>query len=369
MSRNGIIAVVGATGVVGREALSILSSHGVPSGSVRALASGRSAGGAAGYGAGTIPLGLATPEALRGAAIVLLCASAEVSRALAPAAVEAGAIVIDNSAAYRLDPRVPLVVPEINGHLAANATLIANPNCSAVILLVALEPLRRAFGVRAIDVATYQAVSGAGQGGIDDLLAQTDAIARGTTRAPAHFREPCALNVFSHDSDVDPASGLNGEERKIIDESRKVWNDANLRVTPACVRVPVLRAHTLAVTVELAVPAGEHEVRAALAGGEGLTILDDREANAFPTPLKAAGLDGVLIGRIRPDPGEPANARGEHRRWCLLACGDQLRKGAAGNAIQIARRTGRLAWIGENARAQNEQGAPATTFRSASTSP
>lgn len=343
------IAVVGATGVVGREALSILASRGVPAERIIALAGERSAGRRLEYGGGEVVVGSAGPDQLGDADIVLLCADSETSRRLAPAAAERGAWVIDNSSAFRLDADVPLIVPEINGSLLDDAArrprIIANPNCSTIILLLALEPLRRAFGVEAIDVATYQAVSGAGQAGIDELHAQVRASSAGLPAAPAHFPEPCAFNVFSHDSAVEEATGVNGEERKIIGESRKIWGNPRLRVTPTCVRVPVVRAHTQAISVTLATPASERQVREALVGGVGLTLVDDRARNSFPTPLKASGRDDVLIGRIRPDPSSDrsseAGAHVSHDRWCLLACGDQLRKGAALNAVQIAERVAR----------------------------
>jgi aspartate-semialdehyde dehydrogenase len=341
---SGTVAIVGATGVVGREALTILAERGVPAEKVRALASERSAGSSVAYNGTSLPVTPATPESFAGVGLAIFCASADAARSLVPHAIAAGAVVVDNSSAFRLDESVPLVVPEINGGLVgapggARAGLIANPNCSTIILLGALEPLRRAFGVRAIDVATYQAVSGAGQAGMDDLVAQARAFGRDSAAAPAFFREPCLFNVFSHDSAVDPDTGLNGEERKIIDESRKIWGDPTLRVTPTCVRVPVLRAHTQAITVELERPARESEVRAALGDAAWLRVVDDRAANDFPTPLKASGRDEILVGRLRPDPSERetsgAGPAMVFRRWSLLASGDQLRKGAALNAIQI----------------------------------
>ncbi|MBK7406451.1 MAG: hypothetical protein IPJ41_18110 [Phycisphaerales bacterium] len=197
----------------------------------------------------------------------------------------------------------------------------------------------------AIDVATYQAVSGAGLAGMEELIEQTRAefLAPAADARPTRvFAEPCAFNVFSHDSAVEPASGVNGEERKVIEETRKMWRAPRIRVTPTCVRVPVLRAHTEAITVTLSRPATEAEVRDALARGEGIEIVDDRAGNAFPTPRKASGRP-VLVGRVRPDPGESPDEAGRSARWCLLACGDQLRKGAALNAIQIAERAGALA--------------------------
>ncbi|MCC7389137.1 MAG: aspartate-semialdehyde dehydrogenase [Phycisphaerales bacterium] len=346
------IAVVGATGAVGREVLTLLSARGLAPHRVRALASARSAGTAIPYGDTLLPVVELTADAFRGCAVAIFAADAQTARDFAPGAVDAGCLVVDNSSAFRLHPEVPLVVPEVNGELIGRrGRLIANPNCTTIILLTALEPLRRAFGVRAIDVATYQAVSGAGLAAIDELHDQTrDALHPETARngspngepKPRVFAEPCAFNIFSHDSAVDPDSGVNGEERKVIDEARKIWNQPDLRVTPTCVRVPVVRAHTEAITVTLDTPATEAAVRGALAGGAGIEIVDDRAANSFPTPRKATERDPVLVGRIRPDPGERPDEHGRRRRWCLIACGDQLRKGAALNAIQIAEHAGVL---------------------------
>ncbi len=333
------VAVVGATGLVGAEALSILASRAVEPDRIIALASARSDGAVIDYAGEPLPVIGATRDALDGADLVLLCASADAARDLAPAALDAGAVVIDNSSAFRLDPQVPLVVPEINGDgLGAQTTLIANPNCSTIILLLALDPLRRAFGIEHIDVSTYQAVSGAGAGAIADLEQQARAFAAGEPIEPRFFREPCLFNVFSHDAPVDPETGLNGEESKIIHESRRIWSDAALRISPTCVRVPTLRAHAQSIRVRLERPAAEAEVRAALLAAPGLRILDDRARNDFPTPLKASGGDEVLVGRIRPDPAHDGAPGDRFKCFQLFVCADQLRKGAALNAIQIAER-------------------------------
>jgi aspartate-semialdehyde dehydrogenase len=334
------VVVVGATGAVGLEALRILADLGLHSSRVAALASPRSAGTSVPFGTGCIPVHNAETFDWLGTGLALLCADAHTARRLAPVALRVGATVVDNSSAFRLDPAVPLVVPEINGHLLEDhPRLVANPNCSTIILLVALEPLRRACGVSAISVATYQAVSGAGLAGLDALHAETLAAASGLppARAPdSPFAEPCAFNVFSHDSPIGP-DGLNGEERKMIDESRRIWDRPDLPVSPTCVRVPVARAHTQAITVQLSRDASEEQVRAALARAPGVRVLDDRAGNRFPTPLHATGADEVLVGRIRPDPATARDAAGRCRRWCLLASADQLRKGAALNAVQIGR--------------------------------
>ncbi len=334
------ISVVGATGAVGREVLGILSSRGVPHSSVVALASESSAGTSLAYGAHAIRVQALGDDSFSAGGLAIFAASADIARRFAPVAIAAGASVVDNSSAFRLEPHIPLIVPEINGARLTRASvrprLVANPNCSTVILLTALDPLRRAFGVEAVCVATYQAVSGAGLAAIDELRAQTRSVLEGNRPEPRFFKEPCAFNVFSHDSEVDADSGLNVEERKIIDEARKIWLDPDLPITPTCVRVPVLRAHTQAITVRLGRPVTERQVREALALAAGVTVIDDRAASSFPTPLRATGRDDVLVGRIRPDPAEKPGPGGEFASWCLLACGDQLRKGAATNAIQIA---------------------------------
>lgn len=331
------IAVVGATGVVGAEVLSLLAQRQVAPSRVRALASERSAGGFVQYGNSQLPVHALDHKGVQSADVVLLCATAEVARAYAPLATSAGALVIDNSSAFRLQENVPLVVPEINAHAlprSARGAIVANPNCSTIILLTALEPLRKQWGVRSIHVSTYQAVSGAGQKGMDELLSQANDFAHSRVSVPRAFAEPCLFNVFSHDSSVDEHTGLNGEEQKIIDESRKIWQDTTLAITPTCVRVPVLRAHTQSISVELRSSATEQQLRSALSQSPAIRVIDDRANNKFPTPLQATGLDEVLVGRLRKNPA--SNQHGPSTAWNLLACGDQLRKGAALNALQIA---------------------------------
>lgn len=338
-------AIVGATGAVGRETISILYERGVPANQILALASARSTGARLAYGEREIPVyqlrEAAAEDAFGRADVMIFAADAETSRAYTPLALQRGAIVVDNSSAFRLDDDVPLVVPEVNGALLEGRQvprIVANPNCSTILLLVALEPLRASFGVRSVVVSTYQAVSGAGIAAIDELRSQSRAVLEGSERVRRVFAEPCAFNVFSHDSAIDPATGLNGEERKLIDETRKIWDDPRLSITPTCVRVPVERAHSESVVVELRQPAHEDEVRRVLERAPGVRVIDDRVGNAFPTPLKASGIDDVLVGRIRPDPGAGFDGRGRCTRWCLWLSGDQIRKGAALNAVQIAER-------------------------------
>lgn len=325
MSDSPLIAIVGVTGAVGREALSILAERGHPADRIIPLATARSAGERIPYADTSIVVQALTDD-FPPCDAALFCATADIARTHAPRAVAAGALVVDNSAAFRLDPSVPLVVPEINAETIGDARLIANPNCSTIILLTALNPLRERFGISKIVVSTYQAVSGAGLEAIAELQSQARAVLDGQPTHPSVFPEPCAFNVFSHESPLDPATGLNAEESKMIAESRRIWNDPALTLIPTCVRVPVVRAHTQSAVVTLHTPATEAQVRAALAAAPGLTLLDDRTNNRFPTPLEATGRDLILAGRVRQfSPTE----------FGVLIAGDQIRKGAALNAIQI----------------------------------
>ncbi len=325
MCDSPLIAVVGATGAVGREALSILADRGHPADRILALASVRSAGQSAPYGSGSVPV-MPLADGFPSCDAALFCASAEVARRHIPAAVAAGAVVVDNSSAFRLDPAVPLVIPEVNGEAIGSARLIANPNCSTIILLMALNPIRQRFDISRIVVSTYQAVSGAGLEAIDELRTQTRAALDGNHVEPRLFPEPCAFNVFSHESPLDPQTGRNAEESKMIAESRRIWDDATLTLLPTCVRVPVFRAHTQSVLLTLSSPASEANLRDCISRAAGLRLLDDRRSNRFPTPLEASGGDDVLVGRLRAF--SPTD-------FGLLVAGDQLRTGAALNAIRI----------------------------------
>lgn len=336
------VAIIGATGAVGRELLALLEQRALRIGEARPLASARSAGARVAFRGEDLTVRELSDDALAGVDVAFFTAGSSVSRQWAPRAVEAGAVVIDNSSAFRLNNDVPLIVPEINGEALDRAgdgppRLIANPNCSTIIMLAAVDPLRLAFGVRRISACTYQAASGAGARAVEELKRQTREALDGRTPEPELFNEIYAFNLFSHDSPVDPRTGRNAEEQKMIDESRKIWNAPDLAVTATCVRVPVMRAHAVAINVSFERPASEEEARAALESAPGLRLLDDRSSNRFPTPLAATGRDDVLVGRLRPDETQPA----ERDRWAgfdLLACGDQVRKGAALNAVQIAER-------------------------------
>jgi len=341
MDLNAVqVAVVGATGAVGLEMLKILAGRGVVADRITALASERSAGRRLAYGSSTLEVREVSEASLSGADIVLLAASSDAARRWAPVAMELGADVVDNSSAFRMDAGVPLVVPEVNPEALAGsgsgARLIANPNCSTIMMLMAITPLRQRFGCRRLVVSTYQAVSGAGAAAMDELTSQTRTVLGGGEPTPEVFGEVCAFNVFSHDSELDPVTGRNREEEKLIQETRKIWGDDSVEVTATCVRVPVLRAHTESINVTLGEPATEAQVREAIGGFPGVELLDDRAANRFPTPLRASGRDEVLVGRIRHDGGATPDPQGRSDRFDLICCGDQIRKGAALNAIQIA---------------------------------
>lgn len=240
-------------------------------------------------------------------------------------------MVIDNSSAFRLDPDVPLVVPEVNSDaLRGHRGLIANPNCTAIILAVALWPLHRARRLRRVVVSTYQAVSGAGARALAELESQTRDVLAGRPPRPTVFPVPCAFNVFSHDSPVGP-DGCNGEETKVIQETRKMFAAPALPIAVTCIRVPVRRAHTESVAAEFAEPLDVADARQLLTAAPGVRVVDDPAAGRFPTPLDATGQDDVLVGRLRQDMSIP-----DRRGVQLLCCGDQLRKGAALNAVQIA---------------------------------
>lgn len=331
------IAVVGATGAVGRECLSILEQRKFPHGTVRVLASARSAGSAIPYRGGELKVEELGERSFEGVDLAFFAAGSDTAKAFAPKAVAAGAVVIDKSSAHRADPAVPLVIPEINGDelapLRLRPGIVAVPNCSTIVLLVPLDPLRRAFGIERIVVSTYQAASGAGAAAMAELDQQTRDVIAGKPTRPSVFKEPCAFNVFAHDSAVDPATGSNGEEAKMASETRRIWRDPAVRVNATCVRVGVLRGHSESINITLKKAATEAQVRAALAAGPSLRIVDDRAGNGFPTPLKATGGDEVLVGRIRPDDSQEPG-----RGYNLFVSGDQLRIGAALTAVKIAER-------------------------------
>lgn len=330
VSRPLSVAIVGATGAVGQEFLRLFDSRSFPVGSLKLLASERSVGKSYEFRGVKYPVELATADAFTGVDVAFFSAGASRSKALAPAAVEAGALVVDNSSAFRMDPAVPLVVPEINADAINPADrLIAVPNCSAIILLMGVAPLRQLGKIERLIVSTYQSASGGGAAMMQELERQTQAVLAGDDSLPQTSYPPYAFNLFSHNTPINE-DGYNEEEAKVIAESRKILGMPDLRINVTCVRVPVLRAHSESVTVEFDGPAPSVErVREVLFQSPGVRVVDDRDENRFPTPRDASGQGDVLVGRIRQDLSNP-NA------ICMFVSGDQLLKGAALNAVQIA---------------------------------
>jgi len=325
------VAIVGATGAVGQEFLTVLAERNFPVKSLRLLASARSAGKAVGFGGQTYTVQELKHDSFKGVQIAFFSAGGSVSKEYAPAAVKAGAIVVDNTSAFRMKEGIPLVVPEVNAEqIQRHAGLIANPNCSTIIMNVPVWPLHRANRVKRIVVSTYQAVSGAGAWGLYELESQVKAYARGETVKKEKFPHPIVNNIFSHNSRV-AANGYNEEENKMVNETRKIFGDPKIMITATCVRVPVPRAHSESINLEFERPMSVEQVWAILAEAPGVRIVDDPEANHFPMPLEASGQDDVLVGRIRQD-----ISRDDGRGIDLFVSGDQIRKGAATNAVQIA---------------------------------
>jgi aspartate-semialdehyde dehydrogenase len=328
------VAIVGATGAVGVELCACLEKPGFPLASLRLLASPRSAGQEVAFAGRTLRVEALGEHSFDGVDLALFSAGASVSRQYAPLAVEAGAVVVDNSSAFRMDPDVPLVVPEVNAsEIARHRGIVANPNCVAIIAVVALWPLQQAHTIRRVQACTYQAASGAGAAAMQELVASTAAYLAGDTYTPRVMKHPYAFNLFSHDTAINPATGYNGEEEKVMAETRKITGLPELLVGVTCIRVPVLRAHAIALTVEFEDPVSPEEVRGLLAAAPGVRLIDDRAANHFPMPNEASGQGEVLVGRIRTDVSDPSG-----RSVCLFVAGDQLLKGAALNAVQIAER-------------------------------
>lgn len=333
MSRDFSVAVVGATGAVGGEFLRLFETRDFPVGSLRLLASERSVGKTALFRGASVVIEEAKADSFEGIDYAFFSAGASRSRSLIPAALAAGAAVIDNSSAFRMDEDVPLVVPEVNGdEIQPGRRLYAVPNCTAIILLVAVHPLRKLGQIERLVVSTYQSASGGGAGMMRELESQTRAtLDPDTEHAPNTNFPPYAFNLFSHNTPVNE-HGYNEEEWKVIQESHKILGMPDLRINVTCIRVPVLRAHSESVTIEFAGTApSEDAIREVLAHAPGVRLIDDRANNRFPTPLEASGQGDVLVGRIRKDVSHPSAIS-------MFIAGDQLLKGAALNAVQIAER-------------------------------
>ena len=323
------IAVIGATGAVGRVLLDILAERRFATSSVRLCASERSWGKVLPVAGEMVTVEEATPQLLSEVDIVFFAAGADISRELAPLAVEQGALVVDKSSAFRMDPDVPLVVPEVNGDdLAQHRGIVASPNCSTAPLVMALKPLNDAVPITRVIADTYQSVSGAGGAAMEELRAQSEDIAGGRPAKAKELPHQIAFNLFPH-IDAFHENGYTEEEVKMVEESRKILHLPELPISATCVRVPVMVGHSEAVHVEFAEPISSDHVREILAEAPGVRVVDDPKANVYPMPIDADGGDDVLAGRIRRDASNPNGIA----MW--LSC-DNLRKGAALNAIQIA---------------------------------
>jgi aspartate-semialdehyde dehydrogenase len=330
--KNKIVAIVGATGAVGQEFIGCIEQRGIPVKGLKLLASGRSAGKTAPFRGQTLTVEELKDDSFDGVDIALFSAGSGISRRYAPIAVKAGAVVVDNSSAFRMDDGVPLVVPEINGHrIADHKGIIANPNCSAITALVPLWPIHQKNPIRRLIISTYQAASGAGAAAMQELLDGTRAFLDGKPFEPKIMPHPYAFNVFSHNTAIDPDTGYNDEETKVMKETRKIFEDETIAISATCIRVPVLRAHSESITFTCDKPISEDEVRALLKSAPGVKIVDDRAGNYFPMPRDASGQGDILVGRIRKDLSDPSG-----HSISMFVAGDQLLKGAALNAVQIA---------------------------------
>jgi len=329
------VAVVGATGAVGVEMLKTLEKRNFPVGRLTPLASVRSAGKTLPFWGQEITVQELTTDSFAGVDIALFSAGGEISGEFASRAVEAGAVVVDNSSAFRMDDNVPLVVPEINAaEVARHKGIIANPNCSTIVTVMALYPLHQAFGVKRMFASTYQAVSGSGAMGIAELERQVGEINEGREVSREVYPHQIAFNVLPH-VDVFLDNGYTKEEMKMVHESRKIMGLPDFQASVTCVRVPVYRAHSIAISAEFEKPVSVEGAREAISGAPGIDLNDDVASNGYPLPLELAGQDNCQVGRIRKD---CAMENG----LSFWVAGDQLLKGAALNAIQIAEEVARL---------------------------
>jgi aspartate-semialdehyde dehydrogenase len=324
------IAILGATGMVGSTLLRVLEERSFPVDELRLLASERSAGTVLGYAGKDVPVQAVGARSFDGIDIAIFSAGATRSREWAPQAVAAGAVVVDNSSAFRMDDGVPLVVADVNPHAAhAHTGVIANPNCSTMQLVPVLSALHRRSPLEHVTVATYQSVSGTGRAAVDALREQSAAVLAGEQPPAGVYAHRIAFNALPFAGSLSGDDGYTDEELKLVNESRKILELPDLRVSATCVRVPVMNSHSEAVWVRTREPIPPDEARALLAAEDGITVVDDPAAGKYPMAIDADGQDGVLVGRIRRDLGDP-NA------LALWIVADNLRKGAATNAVQIA---------------------------------
>ncbi len=338
MAESYRVAILGATGAVGTELLTLLEERDFPLSDLKLLASPRSAGRTLLFKGEALLVEAVDEKAFDGVDIVLASAGGSTSKEWASKAVAAGAVVIDNSSAFRMEPTVPLVVPEVNPQAAASHRgIIANPNCTTILMAVAIYPLHQIQPIRRIVAATYQSASGAGAKAMEEVKAQAQAILNGQKPVTNSFPYPLAFNLFPHNSKLNE-QGYCEEEMKMVNESRKIFGSPDLRLTATCVRVPVLRAHSEAINLEFDQPFTPAKARDVLSQAPGVKVVEDWQANYFPMPIDASGQDDVLVGRIRQDISHPCGLE-------LWLCGDQIRKGAALNAVQIAELLVEKNWV------------------------
>ena len=329
MASGVVVAVVGATGAVGQTTLKILEERKFPVRELRAFASARSAGKTVTFKGEAVPVEPVGPAAFRGVEVAFFSAGSAQSREYAPLAVAAGAVVVDKSSAFRMDPDVPLVVPEINAHaVRGHRGIVACPNCTSIVTVMPLKPLHDAGRLRRVVATSYQAVSGAGVNGVAELRRQTPAWARRQTITPRYFPHQIAFNVIPH-IDKFGSDGYTGEEMKLVGEVRKILELPDLAISPTTVRVPVFTAHSVAVNAETEIKLGRERAREVLAGFPGLRLWDEPADNRYPMPVVVEGQDDCFVGRVRED----LSLANGLNFWVV---GDQLRKGAALNGIQIA---------------------------------
>ena len=323
------VAVLGATGAVGQEMIKILQERNFPVGKLIPLASKRSAGKTLQFRGEEVTIQEACNEAFAGVDIVLGAAENDIAKKFAPAIVAAGAVFVDNSSAFRMDPEVPLVIPEVNPEdVAWHKGIISNPNCSTIITLTAVNALNKLSPIRTMTASTYQAVSGAGAGGPIELMNEVEALRNGETYEPKVFSHQIAYNLIPQIGS-ETYAGYTSEEMKMQNEGRKIMHLPQLKVSCTCVRVPVVRSHSISVSVHFDIPVSAQQVRDVIATAPGCRLVDDLSKKMYPMPLDTSDQDIVFVGRIRPDLTDECGI-------CLWCCGDQVRKGAATNAIQIA---------------------------------
>ena len=332
MSEKYRIAIAGATGAVGVELLRCLEERRFPVSELHLLASARSRGKKMAFNGRDIEVQELTEGSFANIDIAFFSAGGTISKQYAPIAARAGAVVVDNSSAFRMDAAVPLVIPEINPEaVAEHRGIIANPNCSTIIAIVPLWPIHRENRIRRLIAATYQAASGAGAAAMEELAESTRAYLEKRPYENTVLPHPYAFNLFSHNSKIDPATGYNEVETKMAKETQKIFGDSGIRISATCVRVPVLRAHSEALTIECERPITPAEVRELLSHAPGVKLVDDAVKNYYPMPKDASGQGDVRVGRIRQDTSDPTG-----KSIAMFVAGDQLLKGAALNAVQIA---------------------------------